>query len=212
MKLRQGQISKTVDKFIEGIKFLLTYDTKFYDMKLTNFKALLAASVIILFSFSTQKATKSQDGLGNIKYSILPPEKFRAENGSGWVLLDNGEDLSSLGFDIMDTDLCLTHKYCSMIDVRGYFIRSHDNRKENRVDVDRKWNTPIGSPQNDTFKKHKHKTTKPVFGHRNSDFPTQEDMDPGGWGGYMPVETDFKGGNETRPKNLNLYTYIKVNK
>jgi hypothetical protein len=103
-------------------------------------------------------------------------------------------------------------------DLRGLFIRGAnkmdlneslhtDPVTGNRSNPD---NSGIGDFQLDQFAKHNHTTERPVFGHRSNGFPRQEDMDPGNWGGYMNVNTNYEGGNETRSKNVTVLYLIRV--
>jgi len=95
---------------------------------------------------------------------------------------------------------------------QGVFIRAMDTRDKNRKDTIR----TVGSYQDDAFKQHFHgiqwtvKDPEFIDGKWNNVFPKLPN-------GYSHIESNStskgatpKGGSETRPKNITLYIYIKI--
>ena len=143
--------------------------------------------------------------------TFLEVNRFKStENMSKviWVPCD-GRDVSSSRFGEFSG---------SVPDLRGLFLRNVNDYNvpfdgvakvsENQANPE---NTSAGVFQKDTFETHFHTTEKLTFGHKNHGYPASEDLNPGGWAGYLKLKTDSKGGNETRPKNMTVYYYIKIN-
>ena len=172
-----------------------------------------------LFSFTVNQFQEAPEvhnefeDVGIIKQSFLKPNQFNKTQSGTWVLLDGSQiekdtKLFQLLEETHDLDiLTLKDGNYYLPNALGTFIRcSNVNGEGKDPDQSRK----VGSLQEDTFEKHQHSTERNVFGQRNAGFPTQEDMDPGGWGGYMKVKTHSVGDTETRPVNISMYTYIKI--
>ncbi|MCW3109929.1 MAG: hypothetical protein JWQ09_4435 [Segetibacter sp.] len=142
--------------------------------------------------------------LGDIKYSILRSDSFRKINGSGWILLNGNTDtLENSLFRI--SKLKNLMGIATLPDARGVFLRGMNlGRSKDSGNAD--GDTRIGTYQRDTFSLHQHKIDK-GYG--------------GGGGGYVqnaqwgPHNTDQTtqgvGGNETRPRNIVVFIYIKIN-
>jgi hypothetical protein len=171
-------------------------------MKTTIYSFVALASILTIISFSRNEI-KSVGAIGDVKYSVLAPEKFREENGNGWVLMDDK-------VPVIGSDLNKKHGITEIPDVRGLFIRSlnltRSDKKTDQFFNENKRQRLVGEYQSDTLKSHNHKykssSTKPVSG-------------KGSWSQFAwdPAEyiSDNYGGLETRPKNIALYTYIKIN-
>lgn len=153
---------------------------------------------------------KANNGnIGDIRYSILSPDSFVKENGQGWVLMD--------GRLIPETaKLCKDYRICKLPDARGYFIRSLNPDNSQRV---------AGDAQTDQFKAHKHHiaslawstgavTMSPLvaFDNKGNGYPARLSVEDGP--PYGDITGDLivsdEGGEETRPANIGLYTYIKI--
>lgn len=140
-----------------------------------------------------------QSTIGDVKYSILDPDSFNEHNGSGWVIM--------MGQDISGSDLALATGINTLPDGRGVFIRSMNLGRTEGGDPE--GDRPVGDSQQDDLKSHKHKI---------SDYKSHvkvHDSHIGPWDGSSfgeyEEETTSVGGKETRPKNIILYTYIKIN-
>lgn len=172
--------------------------------------------------------TGCKGAVGDVKYSILPLDQFRQENGDCWVLM-NGAGLSS------DAKLNSAYGIAELPDARGLFLRAHDDRNSNRQDPSRSADTPAGTYVGDEIRSHNHTGTTNTAGDHKHNISSmkQDDLDhdasgPGGqqyWrsnsGGTTDTSssgshthsftTNDQGGAETRPKSINLYVYIRIN-
>ena len=190
--------------------------------------SLLSSTLLFCLSsaFSVKTTTDSTGSLGEVRYSVLDPTQFKQQNGNGWILMDGrdipGTDLAALGFS-------------KLPDVRGMFIRGMDMNIMNDPDGNR----IVGSFQSDGFKSHSHQSSFTVTGDATNRFfcavPNAQKEISGvqvgnafsndGTAGIARVSfaelikinstlTINNEGttNETRPKNIALYVYIKINK
>lgn len=145
--------------------------------------------------------------LGDIKYSILEPDKFNEQHDGQWVIME--------GQSIEGSDLNLLSGVTILPDARGMFFRSMNLGRE---DGDQEAGRLVGSFQGDRLHSHKHKISP--CGHANGSNALLAQA----WVGSPEpncnersrnVSENFeviKDDSETRPKNIALYTYIKVNK
>lgn len=168
--------------------------------------------------------------VGDVKYSILNPDEFRLENGDCWVPMD--------GRSIAGSKLAARTGRSSIPDGSGLFIRSQEFNGGANNDPDRTSATAIATIQQHELFRHNH-TTSPAGEHSHShrDKRTGEDWaaplggdaidsdmyaNGDGTGGFDEIrrtgtepnhvhQISETGGNETRPKNINLWTYIRIN-
>ena len=160
-------------------------------------KVIIIIYVVLFTNIAFGQESISSGNIGDVKYSILQPFKFSQVNGPGWVLMD--------GRNIEGSNLAIISGLKEIYDARGVFIRGvNQNRDDGKGDV--QINRRVGSYQSDTFKKHKHEYLFP------SSINSHGGNDGGGrWAGDMTDRsTTFKGGDETRPRNIALYVYIKI--
>lgn len=165
--------------------------------------------------------TGCKGAVGDVKYSILPLDQFRQENGDCWVLM-NGAGLSS------DTKLNAAYGVAELPDARGLFLRAHDDRNSNRQDPSRSADTPPGTYVGDEIRSHNHSmqaagnhTHTGAFNEVSIDWRSGGDDSMGNGTGNDDNETSMNGshthtinhtgGAETRPKSINLYVYIRIN-
>ncbi len=156
--------------------------------------------------------------LGDVKWSVLAPSAFRKENGNGWMLM--------AGDDVSGTDLATFMP--SIPDARGCFIRALNGvvqpsgemtglRADGKQDPEGDKRT-VGSWQGDAFKQHSH----PIKRFQHRDNPGDQPKSPY-WDVFHSLQTTWsgrytkypaEGGNphETRPRNIALYCYVKVNR
>ena len=181
--------------------------------------ALIAFFLLDKFRVSeAQEEVNSEGKIGDVKYSVLDPDKFREVNGKGWVLLD--------GSNIENSKLSDFSKLKELPNASGVFIRGMNlGRDAETGDVD--GNRDMGKLQLDAFQGHWHA----LGGFFNS---VQGGGEPNsivlsrkrevGWDPPRMLRnnqardstTDNKNGiprtrSETRPRNIALYTYIKIN-
>ncbi|MEX8546645.1 MAG: hypothetical protein V5804_03505 [Mucilaginibacter sp.] len=176
----------------------------------------IVGTIVAVFAFA-KVDTKSEGAIGDVKYSVLPPDKFKEENGNGWVLMDNK-------VPIQGSALNTKHGVTEIPDTRGLFIRClNGTRNDDKADVFKTENNRDRLAleyQPDAIKKHTHNLSN-SFGFF------------GGWGNGNQWSGSTRGnpmaanqpevsisikdigtnlnGEETRPKNIALFTYIKIN-
>jgi len=151
--------------------------------------------------------------LGNVQYSILEPATFFKINNSckekpEWILMDGQNIAGSELFKLTGTS--------KVPDARGLFIRSM-NMDQDRKKGDAEGNRSVGQYQKDTFESHTHPITN--LGLNNMLCPHNSlagaEFSQFGGGQLKDINQIIKnepsGGNETRPRNIALYLYIKVN-
>lgn len=156
--------------------------------------------------------------IGDIKYSILTPAQFQAENGDCWVPMDGG--------DITGKALATNYGWNTLPDMSGKFIRAHEYNDGS--DPDRTPGDAVAQTQNWAMKDHTHNE---VYGgiRINNGFGSV-DLPPGSNGQELSpsaiatgnvknislsgpdsnVSPDNLSIDETRPVNMNFYVYIRV--
>lgn len=183
-------------------------------MKNLIFVLAIISSIILIFAFTTQEE-KSIGAIGDVKYSVLPPQAFKVENGKGWVLMDDNIPLEN-------SKLKIIHHIDSVPDARGMFIRGLDKNGKNGDVFFKEEGRPrtIQDPQKDAIENHRHaiqayETSKHAHKDGGSIFITlyadkkhsYRSVDRISYG----VKEGEKKSTETRPKNIALYVYIKIN-
>ena len=146
-----------------------------------------------------KKLTKSGSScsIGDVRHSMLTLAQFQQENGSTWVLCD--------GSDITGSQLATLTGNATLPDARGQFLRGKNNgRSDGQENPD--GDVAIGAAQLDELKSHTH---------------AMRFYDSGTGGGPSGVKNDgpfadhgymsSAGGNETRPKNITVNIFIKIN-
>lgn len=143
----------------------------------------------------------AQGVIGDVKHSILNPERFINLNGKGWVLMD--------GRNINNSDLFRLTGMTMLPDARGVFIRAM-NENRDPEDGDSDGNRIIGKYQKDSVGPHAHRYYYP--GYHGSDkyegggVYRRVMLEEGGDRSTSDTET-----KETKPRNITLYVYIKIN-
>jgi hypothetical protein len=195
------------------------------------------------FSANTAQKVLCSGAVGDVKYSILNPTQFAAQNGSCWVPMD-GRTLAS-------TDLLRAlYGITTLPDAGGLFIRSQEFAGGANNDPNRTSSSPIATVQTDATRAHNHSvslsgTTSTSGSHTHSlDQITLQRMSGDSDGGSNRFDqgsgdvrqnitvppsnttgsagshthtislsgtTDNNTGSETRPANINLWVYIRIN-
>jgi hypothetical protein len=138
--------------------------------------------------------TSVQDygSVGDVIQSMLTEEKFIQENGAGWVLA-NGRNVAG-------------SKYATLIgasipDLRGQFLRGKNNgRSDGQENPD--GDVALGTPQTDELRSHTHT----FFKHNIQGGGAGPAVNQGG----SNINTSATGGAETRPKNVTVNFFIKI--
>lgn len=172
---------------------------------------ILLISYIVLTGFSSKSQTSETGSIGDIKYSLLPPDEFLPIN-TGWVLMD--------GQSIKGTPLSTLLAIDSIPDARGMFIRGmNEKRNDGKGNPEPK---KLGEYQEDKIVFHKHDVLK---ANTVVEIHHKENGEKGIYGGntatmfedgnnksaYTTLNQDVSmGAPETRPKNISVYIYVKI--
>ncbi|MFG1481427.1 hypothetical protein ABMA79_07420 [Halobacteriovorax sp. HFRX-2_2] len=164
----------------------------------------LLVFTILLSSISTFAAQNSELPVGTIITSLLQPVQFQREMGSEWRLMDgskiNGSHLASMFGDRLP-------------DARGKFLRMANNGAncgdKNNCDFDVENRTP-GHYQKDTLKSHTHSYSDTVP-NTHLGWGLEDHSGNAGFQGNGK-NTGSTGGHETRPKNIAVNYFVKVEK
>jgi len=149
--------------------------------------------------------SNSQHIVGDIKTSIFTEAQFQAVSGDPtWVLAD-GRDLSVIN---PGSDYEAITGETILPDLRGVFLRGKNNgRADGNENPD--GDSTLGTFQDDELQAHTHSTP-----HRaTSGSPFVPNHVGQGFGpvDVGSVESTSTGGNETRPKNVTVNYFIKIN-
>lgn len=170
-----------------------------------------------------QDVDKALEGVGDVVYSILSQDLFNATHSGQWVLLDGRAfDAewpltkfmnANSGFDLLEPSATGP---ALLPDARGVFVRGI-NINRDAESGDPAPNRRVGSYQSDAFKMHMHDGTYNGNAHRSgrdTDNKTMTHMSPSDGNrdrGIIKFKTLDAGTEpETRPRNITLYTYVKV--
>lgn len=177
---------------------------------------------LVAFNFLSISLAYADGQLGDVVYSYLEESKFIALHGSGWTQLSSEKDIRS-------SDLCHYASVCKLIDNRGNFIRIH-GKKSDGIAVQQYCTTACpryNAFKGTTFKSGKHthdllcNTTANAV-HKKGGLAANIGMDYYSTNKYYPMvsengEHDHEftisegGDDETRPHNIALFAYIKIN-
>ncbi|MFC1476690.1 hypothetical protein ACFL5S_01860, partial [Fibrobacterota bacterium] len=141
--------------------------------------------------------------IGTTISSILNPSLFKKSfaDPDKWVLAD-GREVST------DSKYYMSTNESRIPDLRGMFLRGMN---VNGKGEDPQQNRKVGSEQQDTFQSHQHKyntygkTTGNWRGNKSSQYHLAYHIENSV--GFVGAE----GTTETRPKNVAVYFYIKIN-
>jgi len=147
-------------------------------------------------------------GIGEIKQSILTEAQFQQVFDSSWALMD--------GRSIVGSDLATLTGATNLPDARGVFLR---NKNNGRADGNENPDGEIteGNLQVDEVTSHAHARNPNGVAELTDIFPAagSSGVNSGYAAGNQTsyyTNTASTGGNETRPKNITVNTYIKINK
>ena len=166
-------------------------------------------------------ADPKNSSVGDVVYSILPPELFEQTHAGRWALLDGADLAPDTGLykflekqgrlDLLSKD----EGPVKLFDARGVFLRGLNLARDPKQGDPAGAARAVGSQQGDQVGRHRHDAT--VFtksqrtGLASQDRFTAPRWDDGGLTrqtGYSDTasETDV----ETRPANIALYVYVKI--
>ena len=150
--------------------------------------------------------------IGDVKQSFLTEVKFQAEHDDTWVLCDGRDVIGSDYAILKEGDAVTSH---NIPDARGQFLRGLDT--SGTVDPDGAGRV-LGDSQVDAFQNHKHEialyTGTAVFGAKNGDNVVGGYSNQAGMRDVL-AHTTFgtpRVSEETRPKNVVVNMFIKINR
>ncbi|MBK9337218.1 MAG: hypothetical protein IPM98_11850 [Lewinellaceae bacterium] len=176
------------------------------------------------YAFSVNVAQKvvCSGAVGDVKYSVLSPAEFVSRNGDCWVPMD-GRALAT------GDSLRVIKGWTVLPDAGGLFLRSQEFSGGADNDPNRTSTTAIATVQQDEFESHNHTASNAgahthtvTDRHMNESSGSGEYPDGDGTGTSNTIRTTSSDGDhthpisntgalETRPKNLNLWVYIRIN-
>jgi len=165
-------------------------------------------------AISLSRKTGYEEQIGDVKQSILTEAQFQAVHDTTWVLMD--------GRSITGSALASEFGVTTLPDARGVFLRSKNNGRSDGNQNPAGERT-VGFLEGDQMQGHKHAMDKsgmgygagpadPSWGRADVNSPAN------GWV-YNVGNPNADGtngtprtGNETRPKNITVNTFIKINR
>ena len=140
----------------------------------------------------------SSSSIGSVKQSMLDEATFQSIHGTGWVLMD-GRDVTGSDYDT----IVFGGIGGNIPDARGQFLRGLDT--SGTIDPDGAGRV-VGDSQVDDFKEHTHTIT-------TYDTAFGGSANIRGYGASVrdAPSTNATGGAETRPKNIAVNIFIKIN-
>jgi hypothetical protein len=233
--LNWGAATYYVGVTVQGTELTPRTELTFAPYSLGSPKATNADLAQRALLADTAKVVKCSGAVGDVKYSILNPTQFAAQNGDCWVPMD-GRALT------VNDKLRQITGINTLPNAGGLFIRSQEMNGSNN-DSDRTESSSIAALQSDNFGSHNHVLGGSVSmtdtylsgssytssaGSGNISVPSSgtsnyvligHDGDAGlnftnsqtSRSAPLPSNTANSGQTETRPKNLNLWTYIRIN-
>jgi hypothetical protein len=176
------------------------------------------------FSSNTAQKVLCSGAVGDVKYSVLNPTQFAAVNGDCWVPFD-GRSLAS------SAQLRQITGWTSLPNAGGVFLRTQEFANSPDRDPGRTSSSPIAAVQAEELKSHNHAVTDPGHKHGTSaaELGLLPNIVPLNYG-FTVITTETNsfgtlsisnattgitiaaaGGAETRPVNMNVWVYIRIN-
>jgi len=161
--------------------------------------------VTALLCIEQSRSGPSALPVGTIVASMLSPTEFAQEVGdpavfdarvSRWTLA-NGRDVSLSKYKTAALSLTVP-------DLRGMFLRGMNHGRNDGLQ-DPESNRLAGSTQRDELKKHSHELA--VGWHGLASGKGTGNLESG----KPPASTQASGGDETRPRNVAVHYYVKIN-
>lgn len=143
----------------------------------------------------TKAPANSVGVIGTIVASMLSEAQYQRLAGPGWVVADGRKVPGSLYARYTNRD--------AVPDLRGMFLRGQNsNRNDGQQNPELK---QLGEYQADEFKSHAHSVPHPSG--RDGNRSGQQDA----WYGNGGTSTGAAGGTETRPRNVTVNFFIRIN-
>jgi len=173
-------------------------------------------------SVYTAQTVVCSGAVGDVKYSILNPSQFAAQNGLCWVPMDGRAMVAS---DKLRQVTGLT----AVPNGGGLFLRSQEFSTSSDYDKSRTSGSPIATVQTEAIQSHNHGVNDPGHAHSFDDYYRAQggtsynisggERFQGGltsdnhstYNNTTGISIQNVGGPETRPVNMNMWVYIRIN-
>lgn len=175
-----------------------------------NRRFVFATLVLGLVAFiSTTQPIRAHSYLsslpvGTVIHSMLIPEQMTTFGRGVWVLMD--------GREVLGTDYETATGNARVPDARGLFLRSH-NAGRSAYSGNPDGDLRPGATQSDQVGKHSHTfdAGSARFAYNTSGTGIAANRGAEVQFSQITASIGEYGGNETRPRAMTLYTYIKIN-
>lgn len=175
----------------------------------------IAKLFFILFLLPYSCVLYADGQLGDIVYSHLSSEQFNSVHGQGWINISSKQNIKG-------SDLCKKFKICELPNASGTFFRVYGGQS-GHIGLVQDFATAhpeipfVG--KTDFYPDHSHGSSVEVIPYRGSStgldggsYQFAKQIGPKMAGGHKHiVEVNAGGDIETRPINIALYAYIKIN-
>ena len=168
----------------------------------------------------TAQTVVCSGAVGDVKYSILNPSQFAAQNGLCWVPMDGRAMVAS---DKLRQITGLT----AVPNGGGLFLRSQEFSTSLDYDKSRSSASAIATVETEAIQSHNHGVNDPGHSHTYT-FASYTNSSDGGGGAFdkaddyvnnsnntatstTGISIQNTGGPETRPVNMNMWVYIRIN-
>lgn len=142
----------------------------------------------------------NESGLADLRISDLEDGIFQTINGDTWILAD--------GRDVTGSDYHALTGKAFVPDYRGMFLRGKNNGREFDDNIGNPdGDLALGAYQGDGVIQHDHGKGLSITTASNGYYTESNSGPVFGYGSTNPY-----GGNETRPRNMTVNYFIKINK
>jgi hypothetical protein len=143
----------------------------------------------------------SSSVIGAVQSAMLTEAQFQAQFGTGWVLA-RGQSVSGSKYASITGN-------ATVPDLRGVFLRGKNNgRSTSEGNPDGE--SALGLPQADQYRSHNHAGAYPNLNASGGTGFTGTGLSSNS-GGTNSVSLIANGGNETRPRNVTVNYFIRIN-
>lgn len=168
------------------------------NFRIITLTVLVSFGLFSLFGFERASPILDTHRVGDVVYSVLAPADFVKEHGPGWVLMKGDTIKESRLYT--DYGIGIAPNACGRF-LRGMNYQGIGDDPDNRT---------VGSYQKDEFMEHAHAFSY-QRANRNSSNGGSSNHEVSDNESKTDSKTEKTGGKETRPRNIALYIYMKIN-